>query len=447
MRIDCHWLVVPENRDDPKSQEINIAVAVMHSLSDDPAPDPVVFLAGGPGGAAIETLENFVTSPMLETRDLVLFDQRGVGLSEPSLDCPERVEAVTVNLSDAQDAEIEYRRLSQATIECRSRLVSEGIDLSAYNTVENAADVADLRVALGLDEWNLYGVSYGTRLALETMRSFPTGIRSVVLDSVYPTDVGGLQIYTDGVAGAFDRLVDACNADPSCSVEQPNLDQILEDVVTKYNETPAEITTSAGVRLVLTGDDIYAGLFDAMQITDTIPTLPTIMESIADGALGLLEVQAEAGISAVGTPMKGMFLSVECADAAKFSDAKRDAQRSIDTESPASALVQYTAQAFCKDWLVKPLPDAFSRPVKSKIPTLVLAGSLDPITPASDSKRAAKKLRNALYVEFAGFGHGVTVGTDCPRAIRQEFLDDPTVNPDTSCADAPAPAFLSQGLI
>ncbi len=452
VRIDCHWLVVPEDRDAPKSQEIKLAVAVMHSLADDPEPDPVVFLAGGPGGAAIETLENFVTSPMLETRDLVLFDQRGTGLSEPSLDCPERVEVVTADLSRAESHEFELVEMGKATVACRKRLEREGIDLSAYNTEANAADVAALRVALGIDEWNLYGVSYGTRLALATMRSHPEGIRSVVLDSVYPTDVGALEIYTTGAAAAFERLVDACNVDSACSVQQAGLGETVAALVDKYNETPAEITISTGKTLLITGDDIYAGVFDAMQITESIPTLPAIIESIADGDTGLLEVQAEQGVAAVGTPMKGMFLSMECADTGHSGGAAtRAAQRAAGTESPATVIVRFAAQPYCDDWNVESLPRSFRRPVRSKIPALVLAGSLDPITPASDSKRAARTLKNATYVEFAGYGHVVTNGTDCPRAIRQAFLDDPggelEANPVFACADEPAPAFLTQGLI
>jgi pimeloyl-ACP methyl ester carboxylesterase len=184
-----------------------------------------------------------------------------------------------------------------------------------------------------------------------------------------------------------------------------------------------------------------------MRVTDTLPTLPAIIEAIAGGDLGLLEVQAEQGIAAVGTPMKGMFLSMECADAARFSDPNTDVKRVLATSSPFTSLVQYTAQAFCKDWKVKPLPDAFSRPVKSKIPALVMAGSLDPVTPASDSKRTAKKLRNAQYIEFENFGHGVTIGTDCPRQVRQVFLDDPEAELDLACIDDPSPTFLSQGLI
>jgi pimeloyl-ACP methyl ester carboxylesterase len=350
--------------------------------------------------------------------------------------------------TDSHEDELELMR--DATVACRQRLVREGIDLDAYNTVENAADVADLRRAMDIDEWNLYGVSYGTRLALETMRSHPEGIRSVVLDSVYPTDVAGIETYTTGAADAIGRLVTACDADVDCAVLQPELDQILQTVVDRYNAAPVEVNLVTGETLLITGDDIYAGLFDALYDTEIIPTLPTVIEALAGGDIGILQVLAEQALPAIGGPSKGMFLSVECADAAKFADPEGDAQAAV-AAGPQGGIVRFSAQAYCDLWDVEPLPRSFSRPVRSRIPTLVLAGSLDPITPASDSARAAEALRSGQYFEFAGFGHAVTRGLECPRAIRQEFLADPDASlvdePVAACADEPAPGFLSQGLI
>jgi pimeloyl-ACP methyl ester carboxylesterase len=145
-----------------------------------------------------------------------------------------------------------------------------------------------------------------------------------------------------------------------------------------------------------------------------------------------------------------MFLSVECADAAKFADPEGDAAAAV-AAGPQGGIVRFSAQAYCDLWDVEPLPRSFSRPVRSRIPTLVLAGSLDPITPASDSARAAKALKNGQYFEFAGFGHVVTRGLECPLAIRQEFLADPDASladeAVAACADEPARGFLSQGLI
>jgi pimeloyl-ACP methyl ester carboxylesterase len=438
-RADCYWLPVPESRDGSarsRRTELRLAVMVLHARTRNPEPDPVVFLAGGPGEDAISGFENFLDSPMLEDRDLVLLDQRGAGSSEPSLNCPEREEAERVDFSRPEPHEVELEALRAATQECRDRLIEEGVNLDAFDTRESAADVADLRIALDVDEWNLYGVSYGTRLALEVMRSHPDGIRSVVLDSVYPPDVTDIQSYVDGVEAAFDRLVVACNADASCAVQQADLDQLLDTMVTRYNDTPETFTASTGDELSVTGDDVLAGLWNAMYDSELIPTLPAAIEALATGDPSLLQVLAEE--APFGLSAEGMFISVECAD---------NGGSQADDPGRASVVVRYAAQPYCDLWDVERLPRAFNRLVRSRIPTLVLAGSLDPITPASDSKRVAAALRSSTYVELAGLGHVVTIPSDCARAIRQEFLGDPSRTPDTSCAEAPPPPFLSQGLI
>lgn len=140
--IDCGYVTVPEDRSDPSSQMIELAFAILYAPTDDVQPDPVIYLAGGPGGNAVGELDGWLDVPYLQDRDLILLDQRGTGYSVPSLNCPEVEE-------EAEDA----------TQLCYDRLVDEGINLQAYNSAENAADVADLRVALGYEEWNLYGVS------------------------------------------------------------------------------------------------------------------------------------------------------------------------------------------------------------------------------------------------------------------------------------------------
>ncbi len=445
--VSCQWLIVPERRDSRSTKTIKLAVATLQSRAAKPEPDPVVFLEGGPGGSAVATLSNFATSPMLENRDIIVFDQRGAGKSEPSLNCPEREEAVLLDLTRAEPHSVELAAMREAIKACKDRLESEGVDLEGYDTEESASDVADLRKALELDEWNLYGVSYGTRLALATMRSHPEGIRSVVLDSVYPTDDGGLDYLTTGADAAFERLFDACAADVDCAEQYPDIEEQFASVVADLNAAPAEITLSSlGLDLLVTGDDVLAGLFDGLYDTNLIPTLPTLIDSVASGDVGSLEVAGEQGIHLLNDGSEGMFISMECADAARFAGRARD-ERIAESPGDKSSLVRFAAQPYCDDWGVEPLPDSFSRPVRSKIPALVFAGSLDPITPASDSKRASKTLTNSTYVELAGWGHAVTKGTDCPRAIRQAFLDDPAAELDVSCADAPPPAFLSQGLI
>jgi pimeloyl-ACP methyl ester carboxylesterase len=441
LEATCYSLTVPEDRQRPNGETIRLAVMVLHSVSQTPEPDPVVFLPGGPGGSGIEGFENFIGSPMLENRDLILFDPRGVGLSEPSLDCPEVHDALVDDFRHPDSHRQELGRLRDATRECRDRLVDDGIDLDSYDTVANAADVADLREAMDIDEWNLYGTSYGTRLALQVMRADPAGVRTATLDSVYPNDRQGLDDYVSGFEAAFKRLEAACNADVDCSELQPNLRGLLDQVYDRYNDSPVEVAIAEGDSFVVNGEDILAGIWDAMYDSEVIPALPSIIESLAGGDTSILAVFADSALQDRGSD--GMFVSTECADNGTTAS---DRQLIADPER-AAVIVRHSAEPFCALWDVKPLPPSFRRPVRSRIPTLVFAGTLDPVTPASDSQRIADRLRNATYVEFAGLGHVVTRVSDCARAIRQEFLDDPSARPDTTCADVPAPPFLSQGLI
>ena len=181
-KIDCGQLVVPMRRDQPTKKSVFISVAVIRSSSPTPLPDPVVYLAGGPGGSALAGVDMWTNppTPILENRDLILVDQRGTGYSGPRLNCSRAfIEAPIDN---------DIRPGAQ---KCVDQLRFDNIDPSAYNTDESAADLVDLRTELNLPTWNLFGISYGTRLALRIMQLDPAGIRSVVLDSVYPPGVIG----------------------------------------------------------------------------------------------------------------------------------------------------------------------------------------------------------------------------------------------------------------
>ena len=202
LRIECGQLIVPMRRDQPTTKQVTLSVAVIKSPSPTPQPDPVIYLAGGPGGSAVAAVDQWTIppSPILDHRDLILIDQRGTGYSAPRLNCNRIfVESGIKGPNDDRRPEAQ---------ECVDQLRFEGVDPSAYNTFESANDIADLRRALKLPTWNLFGISYGTRLALEVMKVDPTGIRSVVLDSVYPS---GSATYEAPVSA--DRAVQAVAAD------------------------------------------------------------------------------------------------------------------------------------------------------------------------------------------------------------------------------------------
>lgn len=442
--VDCHWLAVPVDREKPAGATIRLAVAVLRSRAAQPAPDPVVYLAGGPGGFVVEELEGFADEPFLDTRDLVLFDQRGTGLSEPDLECPEREEAVVRNLGRDESYRERLADFRDALRGCRARLVEAGIDLDAFDTEASAADLADLRVALGVDEWNLWGISYGTRLALAAMRSHPEGIRSAILDSVYPPTAGGLGHVDAKADRAFRALFAGCAADPDCDRAYPDLEATFRGIVESFNETPFEGSVDLGepfgtVPLVITGDDITAGLFNALYDTELISVLPMIGAGLAQGDTAIIPAIAQQGIPFVNSFAEAMQFSVDCADSGARLGA--DDLELLDDPGDKGGLLVYFSDAYCRLWDVEPLPAAFNRPVRSRIPSLVMAGTYDPATPPADSRATARTLRNATYVEFEGSGHGVSFENDCATGIILSFVDDPGAAVDIACAEDVAPTF------
>ncbi len=160
--VECGFVVVPEDHDDPVGPTVRIAVAVIKDQSEDHLTDPVMLLSGGPGEKTVLNTPAMVQrlAPIHPNRDLIIFDHRGVGLCEPALECPEFVQAF-FDLLDESDPDVALQARFGAVMACRDRLVSEGHNLSAYNTTQNAADVNSIRIALGYDQVNLYGGSYG----------------------------------------------------------------------------------------------------------------------------------------------------------------------------------------------------------------------------------------------------------------------------------------------
>jgi pimeloyl-ACP methyl ester carboxylesterase len=434
--VDCGVLYVPEDRADPDSVTIELAFAILYAATEDVQPDPVIYLAGGPGGNAVAELEAWVDIPYIQDRDLILLDQRGTGYSFPTLNCPE--------IEESEE---------DATQACRDRLVADGVNLQAYNSAENAADVADLRVALGYEEWNLYGISYGTRLALTVMRDYPEGVRSVIIDSVYPPEVNSWEEYGENTAAVFARLFDACAADAGCNADFPDLEGVFYATVDELNAQPAEYTgvdpdTGSGIDLSLSGTDLIDRLFQLMYSTESIPYLPWMIYEVANGNYNALDdlesgaiFEQERRRQEPGEDIsdsEGMHLSVECQEEVGFLN-EDTALANVPTE-PAG-LYDNSINAIratfsdCQIWGVALADPIEAEPVVSDIPTLVAAGEFDPITPAKWAQSAASYLSNSFFFVFPGGGHGVIDMNDCSQGIMQAFLDDPTQEPDGSCID------------
>lgn len=458
--VDCGYLTVLEDRSRPDGPTLRLHVAIFRSPSDDPEPDPIVYLAGGPGENALEAaalLFNQRFAPFIEDRDLIMIDQRGTGLSEPALDCPEVTE-LGLDLLDDDIPPDEALELGLAAIEaCRVRLEDEGTDLAAYTSAANAADLEELRLALGHNAWNVYGISYGTRLAQTLMRDYPTGIRSVVLDSVYPLQ---LDLYATTPANAwraYQVLFDACAADESCNAAFPNLEEVLLATAAELNDNPVtvELTnplTGESYEALLNGDGLVGFIFQALYSAELIPLLPEIIYDASQGDFTTLTQIQGAFLANADFMSLGMQLAVQCAEEVPFSDPEVVAAAAaavpeledLFAGSPNLGVGLFTV---CEAWNPTADPDpAENEAVVSDIPTLILAGEYDPITPPAWGQLVAEYLDNSFYFEFPGIGHGVSISGECPAQVMLAFIADPVTAPDASCiAEMAGPAFVREG--
>ena len=235
--FDCGYVKVPEQHADPDGPTIRLPVAILRTTSDDPRPDPLFMAQGGPGGDAFEIFP-IVIGQLADSlgRDIVIFNQRGTQYAEPNLMCTESFEAAAEILALAGD-EADARAL-EALSECYDRLSGEGINLSAYNSLENAADVDAIREALGYEEYNFYGVSYGTLLGLHLMRNHPDHLRSMILDGVVPPDVNFIPQVAANTDRVFTEIIQTCENDLACRSEYPNLEERFFNLVDELNQTP-----------------------------------------------------------------------------------------------------------------------------------------------------------------------------------------------------------------
>jgi pimeloyl-ACP methyl ester carboxylesterase len=364
----------------------------------------------------------------LQNRDLILLDQRGTGYSQPSLRCS----------------------ANETLRACHDRLVKSGINLNAYTTLENAADVHDLIRALGYQQVNLEGVSYGTRLALTVMRLFPTDLRSVILDSVIPPQVNAFTSRPSAALRAFDVLFHRCAADPSCKATYPNLQAVFYHLVADLNTTPItfDTTPQAGksVTMHFTGNDLVLWLQQSLFQTQLISQLPAVIFRIRNHDYE--QLFSILGNLIDDTMSWGMFYSVMCGEDAAFTTPqalKTSVQGLPPQAQPALLDKVMSSFSVCQFWGVKPVPVIQKEPVRSTIPTLILQGEYDPVTPPTNGMLAAQTLSKHYFFLFPGVGHSVAdsdIGT-CPTDITNAFLENPAENPNASCISSMQEPFFT----
>jgi len=439
----CAPFAVPENRADPEGRTIHLKLAMVRSDAAVPDPDIVVLLAGGPGQAATRAYVDMARyfDGLRKHHDILLLDQRGTGGSNP-LSCPQvekSIEKMKVDVS--QNLDVLRSNLSKCLAE-----VEKKADPRFYTTTDAVADLEAVRQALGAPKFDLIGVSYGTRMAQQYAMHHPGGVRSIVLDSAVPNTAALGQNVALHLQQALRKDFALCTADAACKKHFGDPYQTLMDLKARLAADPQEVTirdprSYKPVKRKF-NDNTLAGVVRLFAYASpTIALLPLSIHAAANGDPEPLLGQASLISGDLrGDINIGMSLSVTCSE-----DADLIHERPQDKDTLLGNAFVRQLKAECAIWPHGTRPVDFHQPFTGDIPTLVLSGQLDPITPPYWGKQIVAHLSDARQLVLKGQGHGeFTIGC-MPRVVRR-FIDKPDPKTlDASCLDrmGPTPMFIN----
>ena len=444
IRIECGYMTTRNAKASKASFELPVVI-LRHSLLKN-SESPMLHLAGGPGGSAYLSSEvmpywirNFIDQDW--GVDFVLYDQRGTGLSKPRLSCnkshSQRLESLQESLTTSEDS----TRFSEQMQDCYQYLADQvalNDHLGLISTDDSVDDIADLHDLLGVNQWVLMGVSYGTRLALEAVRSHPELVKSMVLDSVYPPEFDGFETLTENGLKAIQRLLTNCRSDEACDQQYPLLsNQLYEALVTLNAEpmslwVPQELPKKPARPMLLTAHRLillmdYAS-YDSLLLVGIPAAITAVLErdlrnkSLLSLATNYLEIELFDDFS------EPVYMITECKENGQFDLAKliqrlapyREQYPMLDWSE--KAVFDFSICEHWKDLSISPKRN-YREPVKSEVPTLILAGALDSITPPEWGRSLAKMLTNSRYLEYPDAAHSVLTSSICSNDEVQVFLN------------------------
>ena len=441
--LQCLLVAVPVDRNDPESGVIDISVVIRAGRAGSSLP-PMAVLQGGPGGASSDLAAYLPGTPHPQ----VFIDQRGTGFGSVDFSCPEVLEvlpellAATTEEAGAIEAEA-YGR-------CVDRLSGHPA-LAHTTTAAHAADVVDVMAALGYERWLVYGVSYGTTIALEALRDPPDGLLGAVLDGVFPPDLDLDRDIAFAAERVMGELDEACLADPACvsilaeapGGEGATVSGLLSVLITEANVEPFTVSlaasdTSVGeaVDVWMDGDSVASVLFEILYVEDWIGLVPSLVARLVGGDEAVLQLLAVVGVElsvySLGSNALGTYFAVTCADRLPFTSGPPAPH---EVGPFAAAVIGEGIAAGCEQWPVAPSPPSVAEPVTSDLPVLLLSGRFDPITPPDFAAAAAEHLAAATLVVRDGSSHGTWGFDGCINRIVDDFVADPSSPVDTSCAE------------
>ncbi len=439
---ECGTYRVWEDRERGAGRTIDLELVRLLRSGDGPAREPVILLAGGPGqgGTDLAPMAFLMFGEVRQERDILMVDLRGTGGSNP-LECD--VEGA------AENPQLVFGHLFDPQLygRCAARLRA-GADLRLYTTPLAVDDLDEIRAWLGYDKVILVGGSYGTRAALVYMQRHPGSVLAALLDSPAPTSFSAPLTYARDAQRAVDRIFDSCLADADCRAAFPRLRQEFDALLRRFDDGPVVasfVDSDSGQRhsVQLSRGDFGYALRGLLYRDGFFRQLPKMVHKAHEsGDLGPFAAAYWARSRALEPVIaEGLHISTICSD-----DASRIRDGEVEHATRDTFLGDYLVREYlgaCAVWDVGDPGAGYLEPPETEAPVLILSGGLDPITPPSWGRIAARHLRNAMHLTVAEASHGVS-GTACGGAIAQQFLRSLSLDGlDTGCVGQPLKGFLT----
>lgn len=422
----CGTLDVWEDRQAQSGRKISLKIVVLPALKQDPAPDPLFFLAGGPGQGAAEMAGDLQTPfHRIETdRDIVLVDQRGTGKSNP-LDCKpsENNESSTALVDRLPECLASYK---------------DKADVTKYTTPIAMDDLDDVRRFLGYSKIDLYGGSYGTRAAIVYAQRHRDATRAVILDGVFPTDAHMPLYIARDAQRSLDLLFQDCEKDAACARRFPNLRERFKNLLARLDAHPQKIhyvnpRTGVEQDLDVKHNTLSAVLHASLYSPLTASLVPLLIEQAEKGNFtGFLALGSAYDPIAENMAL-GMQFSVLCSEDAPHVEPAAVAREAAGT-FVGSAMADMRLKG-CANWPRAKMDPEYFTNAPSDVPALILSGQLDPITPPVWGQEVASQWKNSRHIVVPATGHG-TWTSGCVMKLMAQFLNDGSAaNLDPSCVD------------
>jgi pimeloyl-ACP methyl ester carboxylesterase len=446
-KTECFRMYVPENHALKTGRTINFPVIKLSVNFGVSAKTPVLHLGGGgpgnPMGFNTSSINDWLWDwyqqmSVGDYRDLYLIDPRGVGLAEPVLVCSEYIPAFLESIELDLTVEEEINWNTDINKKCMARLNAEGIELATYNSLSVARDVELLRRSLGIEKWNLYGVSYGSRYALTLAREYPQTIESMVLDAAVFPNVRYMDNYATNLSRAFDRLIQYCLDSEPCHNALPEAERRFWDMVQKLEDDPVHATIRlpqqqhsevvTEVDLVLNADRFLSVFYNALYDAEQFQDLPAILTSLENNELGkfeqnILDWLAFQTDDDYGDASAAAHYCYEESPFIDYDKAIREAHSlRRELRESAVALIKFNREQ-CARWPVPAADPVEGEPVVTNIPTLILHGALDPVLPVENIRQQLQNFSAVDYEIFADMSHSIVGVHPCGEPMASAFYN------------------------